>query len=80
MALPDFISKFSPKTYTQPQLFACLVLKEFLQRDYRGIEALLRDSPSLLKAIDLEKTPDELLDGVIGDHGRLAHNDPVMPL
>jgi hypothetical protein len=26
----------APKTYTQPQPFACLVLKEFLHRDYRG--------------------------------------------
>lgn len=58
LALPDYSSKFSPKTYTQPQLFACLVLKEFLHRDYRGVEALLRDSPSLLEAIDLEQAPD----------------------
>src|SRR6266850_1978410 len=35
LALPDYAHKFSPKTYTQPQLFACLVLKEFLHRDYR---------------------------------------------
>lgn len=27
------------------------MLKEFLHRDYRGIEALLRDSPALLAAI-----------------------------
>jgi len=26
LALPDYAHKFSPKTYTQPQLFACLVL------------------------------------------------------
>lgn len=58
LVLPDYSSKFSPKTYTQPQLFACLVLKEFLSRDYRGIEALLLDSPSLLAAIDLERAPD----------------------
>ena len=38
LALPDYAHKFSPKTYTQPQLFACLVLKEFLHRDYRGMD------------------------------------------
>lgn len=27
----DYAHKFSPKKFTQPQLFACLVLKEFLR-------------------------------------------------
>jgi len=58
LALPDYAHKFSPKTYTQPQLFACLVLKEFLHRDYRGIEELLKDTPELAAAIDLKKIPD----------------------
>jgi hypothetical protein len=58
LALPDFAHKFSPKTYTQPQLFACLVLKEFLHRDYRGIEQLLEDTPELAAAIELSEIPD----------------------
>jgi len=58
LSLPDYAHKFSPKTYTQPQLFACLVLKEFLHRDYRGMEALLRDTPDLAAAIELTKIPD----------------------
>jgi hypothetical protein len=58
LALPDYAHKFSPKTYTQPQLFACLVLKEFLHRDYRGIEALLKDTPELAAVIDLKTVPD----------------------
>jgi len=58
LALPDYAHKFSPKTYTQPQLFACLVLKEFLHRDYRGIEELLRDTPELAAVIELVKIPD----------------------
>src|SRR5262245_64790559 len=58
LALPDYAHKYSPKTYTQPQLFACLVLKEFLHRDYRGIEQLLRDTPDLAAAIELETVPD----------------------
>jgi hypothetical protein len=47
----------SPKTYTQPQLFACLVLKEFLKLDYRKLAGLLRDTPDLCKAIELTKVP-----------------------
>src|SRR5258708_1462883 len=31
----------SPKTFTQPQLFAFLVLKEAMKLDYRGVAALL---------------------------------------
>jgi DDE family transposase len=58
LALPDYAHKFSPKTYTQPQLFACLVLKEFLHRDYRGIEQLLEDTPELAAAIELTQIPD----------------------
>src|SRR5580765_8152063 len=58
LALKDYAHKYSPKTYTQPQLFACLVLKEFLHRDYRGIEQLLKDAPDLAAAIDLEAVPD----------------------
>jgi hypothetical protein len=58
LALPDYAHKHSPKTYTQPQLFACLVLKEFFDRDYRGIEQLLRDTPDLAAAIELKAIPD----------------------
>ena len=58
LALPDYSHKFSRKTYTQPQLFACLVLKEFLHRDYRGIEELLRDTPELAAVIELKQVPD----------------------
>ena len=58
LALPKYAHKYSPKTYTQPQLFACLVLKEFLHRDYRGIEQLLKDTPELAAVIDLKQIPD----------------------
>jgi hypothetical protein len=57
LALPEYAHKYSPKTYTQPQLFACLVLKEFLHRDYRGIVALLKDTPDLAAVIELKKIP-----------------------
>ncbi|MCG8404347.1 MAG: IS5 family transposase [Phycisphaerales bacterium] len=48
---------FSPKKFTQPQLFACLVLKEFLRFDYRKLSALLEDAPTLCASIGLEKVP-----------------------
>ncbi|MEM9186574.1 MAG: hypothetical protein AAGB00_08780 [Planctomycetota bacterium] len=61
---------FSPKKYTQPQLLACLVLKEFLRLDHRKLSALLTDTPDLCLAIGLkevahfttfQKTHDRLL-------------------
>ncbi|HWE94157.1 MAG TPA: hypothetical protein VG269_09355 [Tepidisphaeraceae bacterium] len=35
--LPEFSSKFSRRDFTSRQLFACLILKEFEKKDYRGI-------------------------------------------
>jgi Transposase DDE domain len=57
LALPLFSHRFSPKTFTQPQLFACLALKEFLRLDYRKLEALLQDAPDLCDVIELSKVP-----------------------
>ena len=56
-ALPAYAHRYSPKKFTQPQLFACLVLKEFLRLDYRKLSALLADCPDLCAAIDLECVP-----------------------
>src|SRR5215207_3683720 len=39
--LPNHGSKFAPKTYTQPQLLACLLLKEYLRLDYRTTQEML---------------------------------------
>ncbi len=55
--LRDFSHRFSPQKFTQPQLFACLVLKEFLGLDYRKLAALLQDAPTLGHAIALERVP-----------------------
>ncbi|KKM11148.1 hypothetical protein LCGC14_1721290 [marine sediment metagenome] len=41
-ALPRYSHLCSPKKFTQPQLFACLVLKEFFRTDYRGIMGMLK--------------------------------------
>jgi len=56
-ALAAYSHRFSPKVYTQAQLFACLVLKEFFKTDYRGITAILADTPSLCDTIGLKKVP-----------------------
>ena len=56
-ALPAHRHKFSPKKFTQPQLLACLVLKEFLRTDYRGLAEHLADHPDLGRLIDLEVVP-----------------------
>ena len=56
-SLPPYAHHFAPKKFTQPQLFACLVLKEFEKKDYRGIQQLLLDCPDLTEAIDLKAVP-----------------------
>ena len=56
-AFSDYSHKYSPRKFTQPQLFACLVLKEFEKRDYRGIAQLLSDCPDLRDAIGLQQAP-----------------------
>ena len=56
-ALPKYAHRFSPKKFTQHQLFACLVLKEFYKADYRGIVNILIDCPNLCAAIELEHVP-----------------------
>jgi len=56
-ALPMYAHRFSPRKFTQPQLFACLALKEFLKLDYRGVQQLLLDRPDLCAAIELVEVP-----------------------
>jgi Transposase DDE domain len=57
LSLRLYSCKFSRQTFSQPQLFACLVLKEFLQLDYRKLAALLRDSADLAAVIELKSVP-----------------------
>jgi hypothetical protein len=56
-AFSDYSHKFSPKKFTRPQLFACLVLKEFERKDYRGACQLLIDCSDLRMAIGLGAVP-----------------------
>jgi hypothetical protein len=56
-ALRCYAHKYSPKKYTQPQLFACLVLKVFFKTDYRGIVIFLEDLPDLAAVLGLRQVP-----------------------
>jgi hypothetical protein len=55
--LPPYSSRFSRHDYTQPQLFALLILKQFLRTDYRGLVALLAEWSDLRRARGLKKVP-----------------------
>jgi hypothetical protein len=56
-ALPEYAHRYSPKKFTQHQLFACLVLKNFLRTDYRGLAAHLEDHPALFAILELKQVP-----------------------
>jgi len=53
-SLPPYFHRFTPKKFTQWQVFVCLVLKIHQKKDYRGIWELLRDSAGLRRCIGLE--------------------------
>jgi hypothetical protein len=55
--LRPYSHKFSPKLYTQPQFFACLIMKIFYKTDYRGIATQLRDFSELRQTIGLRCVP-----------------------
>ena len=56
-SLKPYSHLYSPKKFTQHQLFAVLVLKNFLQTDYRGVVRQLKDCPDLASVIELEQVP-----------------------
>jgi Transposase DDE domain len=55
--LPLYAHRYSPRTYTQPQLFVCLVLKTFFRTDYRGLTAILADFDALQAYLGLKRVP-----------------------
>lgn len=82
--LADHAHKYAPKKFTQPQLFACLILKAHMGCTYRKAEELLRLMPAVRGAIGLEEVPRfttlqafadrpeimALIDGVLASIGR----------
>ena len=55
--LPKYRSKYSKKTYTQPQLFAILAYKIYHNNEYRENSESLELSDKLIKALELKKVP-----------------------
>ncbi len=56
-ALRRYSHKYSPKKFTQPQLFACLVIKVFHKTDYRGLAEMLAEWSDLVRALHLAAVP-----------------------
>ncbi len=56
-ALPAYGSPYSRRDYTQAQLFALLVLRQFLRTDYRGVVSLVAEWGELRRALGLRKAP-----------------------
>jgi hypothetical protein len=56
-ALAPYGSRCSRHDYTQPQLFALLVLRQFLRSDYRGIVVLVGEWRELRRALGLDRVP-----------------------
>ena len=57
-SLPRYAHRLSPQRFTLAQLAACVLLKEYRQLDWRGIEALLVLSPPLRRCLGLKRVPD----------------------
>ncbi len=56
-ALPQYSCAKSPHKFTQPQLLAMLVLKEFFKRDFRGTVAWISKWAELREALGITKIP-----------------------
>jgi hypothetical protein len=56
-ALESYSARRSRHDFTQAQLFAILMLRYFLNRDYRGVVAFLEDFAELRTTLRLKKVP-----------------------
>jgi hypothetical protein len=54
---PTYGSRTSRHDFTQAQLFALLVLRQFLRTDYRGLVSLVAKWQELRKGLGLRKVP-----------------------
>jgi len=87
-ALEPYSSHFSRKDFTQPQLLAILVLRQFFKTDYRGVIQMLQDFSDLRTALELNKVPHYstlcyaekrlLKKGLLTDCLRLSSATPAM--
>ena len=56
--VPDRRHRFAPKRYTQPQLLACVLVKEYLGLDYRTAREAIEISGPIRDAFRLVRVPD----------------------
>lgn len=56
--LPRYRHRNSPKTYTQPQLVAAVLLGFYLDLSYRDLEEWLLASEAICQALELKQVPD----------------------
>ena len=56
--LPQYTHRNSPKTYTLPQLAACVILKFYLNVPYRDMEEWLLASDQVCQVLELKTVPD----------------------
>ena len=56
-SLDQYSHRKSPHKFTQPQLFACLIVKEIRKLDYRGIHIMLSEWSDLRDVLKLKKIP-----------------------
>ena len=74
-ALPQYSHVNSPKFFTQDQLFALLVLKQFFKTDYRGLMVRVREWQELKDVLGLNHTPHWTT--LQKAHARLSKNMPT---
>lgn len=55
--LEPYPHRFAPKKFTQPQLFAILVVRQMLRLDYRGMEVRLQEWAELRQVLGLKQVP-----------------------
>lgn len=55
--LAPYASRYSKHLYTQPQLFALLVVKQFLRTDLRGVVTLVAEWRELRRVLGLRRVP-----------------------
>jgi len=56
-AVPYYSHIKSPRKFTQPQLLACLIVKELRGLDYRGVHVILSEWAVLRQIFGLRHTP-----------------------
>ena len=55
--LPPYSDLRSRHDFTQSQIFAILVLRQFFKTDYRGITRILQEHQNIKDALGLDKLP-----------------------